>query len=99
METQPDDIDIQKAKSMSLLVAFTVKNICSYDLRSQATTHYLRFVHLRQVGLGGVVSFALVIAVPYSVMTVRPVVADEEKPAFVRAADRGELDSCRKRSF
>ena len=98
MATQPDDIDIQKAKSMSLLVAFTV-NICSYDLRSQATTHYLRFVHLRQVGLGGVVSFALVIAVPYSVMTVRPVVADEEKPAFVRAAGRGELDSCRKRSF
>jgi hypothetical protein len=83
---------------MSLLVAFTI-NICSYDLRSQATTHYLRFVHLRQVGLGGVVSFALVIAVPYSVMTVRPVVADEEKPAFVRAAGRGELDSCRKRSF
>jgi hypothetical protein len=81
MATQPDDIDIQKARSMydtSLLVAFTV-NICSYDLRSQATTHYLRFVHLRQVGLGGVVSFALVIAVPYSVMTVRPVVACEKR--------------------
>eukprot|EP01046_Picozoa_sp_COSAG06_P088700 COSAG06_NODE_35112_length_464_cov_0.909589_1_plen_39_part_01 len=39
MATQPDDIDIHKARSMSLLVAFTV-NICSYDLRSQATTHY-----------------------------------------------------------